>query len=638
MKRILTAVLCLSLIQGEAQKPINTRAEEDARVFAPTEYPKGFFQDPLEIPISLAANFGELRADHYHMGLDIRTQQRENLPVLAAAEGYVAHIKVEPFGFGQAIYLRHPNGYSTVYGHLNRFFPALEAYVKEQQYKARSWEVSLDIPPSLFPVKKGQIIAYSGNRGGSQGPHLHFEIRSTESDINLNPFLFGLPIADNTPPVIQRLACYDRNRSVYEQAPRIFPVRKNAAARKGEADGGPAGYHIAGGAGYQAPGAEARDGLVTVPFSRISFAIGAFDTQTGSSNPNCIFEAILFDNDRPVIGFRMDQISYENTRNVNAHIDYKTRADHGPWLQHLSLLPGYPPPSIYHGFTVALPVTGKPGGSAVPYQDGVIDLADGSRHRIRIVVRDAYANTSTLSYEVQYKARAGVPTEQDEEKLPAVEDGVEIRAKHFYPGMLDGLEMGDCAFYIGEKSLYDSVSIVYARFGGAGDLLHGSEISAKHLIGATDIPVAQPILVRIKPLVADTAYNREKVLMVRFTKGPQDVVRPEWQGGWASARFHSFGVFVLVTDTVPPVIVPMGFRDSAILTKASHMAFSVEDNLALSKFRAELDGSWLCFSHDKARAYIYTFDEHCPPGRHVLHVRAEDLAGNVTEQDFNFTR
>src|SRR5882762_9681680 len=186
-----------------------------SQVFPPVGYPRDYFRDPLDIPMSLAANFGELRPNHYHMGLDIRTQRKENLPVMAAADGYIARVSIEPGGFGQAIYIRHPNGYTTVYGHLNKFFPALAAYVREQQYRLESWQVKLSLPPNLFPVRKGDLIAYSGNTGGSQGPHLHFEIRRTDGDVNLNPLLFGLPVPDNTAPTILRLAWYDRGQSVY---------------------------------------------------------------------------------------------------------------------------------------------------------------------------------------------------------------------------------------------------------------------------------------------------------------------------------------------------------------------------------------------------------------------------------------
>ena len=155
------------------------------------------------------------------MGLDIRTAHRENLPVYAAADGYILRVKIEPFGFGQAIYIRHPDGYVSLYAHLNAFYPALDAYVKQKQYELERWDVSLDLPPGILTVKKGELIAYSGNMGGSQGPHLHFEIRTFPDDVNLNPMLFGLPVKDNVPPVFRSLSVYDRNMSFYEQTPAL---------------------------------------------------------------------------------------------------------------------------------------------------------------------------------------------------------------------------------------------------------------------------------------------------------------------------------------------------------------------------------------------------------------------------------
>jgi murein DD-endopeptidase MepM/ murein hydrolase activator NlpD len=193
-----------------------------AQIFPAKSYPQGYFRYPLDVPIALAANFGELRPDHYHMGLDCKTEKRQNLPVHAAADGYIAKIKIEPFGFGRAIYINHPNGLTTLYAHLNNFFPALEKYVKEQQYEQESWEVFIDIPAGFFPVKKGDFIAYSGSTGGSQGPHVHFEIRDTKTDKVLNPLLFGFALKDNIPPAILRLAVYDRTISTYRQTPTLF--------------------------------------------------------------------------------------------------------------------------------------------------------------------------------------------------------------------------------------------------------------------------------------------------------------------------------------------------------------------------------------------------------------------------------
>lgn len=336
-----------------------------AQFFPTTSYPQKEFRDPLDIPMKLAANFGELRENHYHMGLDIRTEHRENLPVYAAADGYVCRIKIEPFGFGQAVYIRHSNGYETLYAHLNAFYPALASYVKQKQYEAERWDLSLEIAPGIFPVKKGDLIAYSGNMGGSQGPHLHFEIRTSPEEVNLNPMLFGLPVADDIPPVIRSLSAYDRNLSFYEQRPRIIAVKKSGTA-----------YRIS-------------EPVWILNTPNPGFGIQAFDTQSGSSNPNGIFQGILFDNGTALSGFQMDRIAYGETRGINAHIDYPTHEQGGPYYQLLFRMPGYRP-SIYRE---------NPAG-------GNIHLEDGRIHEIRIELKDAKGNASDLIFKVRYQRDA----------------------------------------------------------------------------------------------------------------------------------------------------------------------------------------------------------------------------------------
>ena len=627
MKHLSVVILFFCFLPAISQPP--------APLFTSPAYPQDYFRDPLDIPMSLAANFGELRPNHYHMGLDIRTQHRENLAVHAAADGYIARVEIEPAGFGQAIYIRHPNGYTTVYGHLNHFFPALAAYVREQQYRQQSWPVDLAIPPALFPVKKGQLIAYSGNTGGSQGPHLHFEIRLTAGDINLNPLLFGLPVPDGTAPTILRLAWYDRNQGIYDQSPHILPVRSSGLRKAA----GPASVAIT--------GWMISPGLLTVPATRISFALSAFDSQSGSNNPNGIYQAELYDGDQPIIGFEMNNISYANTRNINAHIDYKTRAMGGPFLQQLSFLPGYPFPSIYRVPPAGVdPAAGYGSDSSqrtgiaahpapAPIPNGVLDISDGRLHKIRIDVLDTHGNIAELKFSVQYRASSIPPITTDSP------------GKKFYPGMVDGLETDDCAFYLGEKSLYDSAVIGAAVSGypGSGLSLPGG-VSAVYSIGARWIPLLDPVLVRLR-FPGKTAVGTDekapdsidRIVMVCFAGSDKDVQLPEWQDGWASARFRQFGNFQLLYDSIAPVITPIGPLEGADLSHAARIAFTIKDDLgALHNFRAELDGQWLCFTNDKGLAYIYTFDEHCPPGPHTLKVSIADVAGNRTVKEYHFNR
>ena len=599
IKYLLTAAFLSLSLQGLPQ------------FFPPADYPRNYFRDPLAIPISLAANFGELRPDHYHMGLDIRTQHRVNLPVYAAADGYIARVSVTPGGFGQAIYINHPNGYTTVYGHLNRFFPALEAYVHREQYRKQSWQVYLDLPPSLFQVKKGDLIARSGSTGGSQGPHLHFEIRRTADDVNLNPLLFGLPVVDHTPPHVARLAWYDRNKTIYEQSPHVISTIPP---------------------------------LLTVGTTRISFAISAFDTQTGSNNPNGIFEATLEEDGSPVIGFQLDHISYDNTRNINAHIDYKTKETGGAYFQQLFFLQGYPLPSIYSVSATA----GAPSGhkfadpaalmaAGMPCPGGVLDIGDGRPHHVTIHVRDTQDNQTTLSFDVQYAPPPATTTPPPAMTAgpPATTAPPLASGKKFYPGMLDGVEMPDCAFYLSEHSLYDSAAI--GAYLDSGRYLPGA-VSAAYTIGDPWIPLDAPVLVRLRPSDSLSLQQpADHIVMVRSNRAERDIQQPEWKDGWASARFPGFGRFQLVRDTTPPTIAFHEIKDR--VGKASRFSIDVRDNLGATRhFRAELDGAWLCFSNDKNLAWIYTFDDHCPPGHHTLRISVEDVAGNSTVKEIDFTR
>src|SRR5918993_1867632 len=383
-----------------------------AQIFPSKNYPKGYFTWPVVAAKGLAANFGELRPNHYHMGLDCRTDQVENRRVLAAADGYIAKVKIEPYGFGRCIYINHPNGLTTLYAHLNEFYPELEKYITAQQYKLESWRVFLDIPANLLPVQKGQFIAFSGNTGGSQGPHLHFEIRDTKTDKVLNPLLFGFPVSDNIAPDILRLAVYDRNVSTYEQTPKFYPLKKV----KGKYVTVPA--------------------VLPLKTDKVSFAITAYDRYTGSTNKNGIYEAVIYDNDRAVCGFQLDSISYDETRYLNGHIDYKLRSGGGTFVQHLSRLPGYPTNGIYTDIS----------------GNGVIDLSDELLHSIPIDGKDAAGNVSKVNFGVQGTS----PTQL---QFQAVSSS--LSTKEFYPGFVNVFENEQVRFYLAENQVYDSFRFRY---------------------------------------------------------------------------------------------------------------------------------------------------------------------------------
>jgi hypothetical protein len=535
------------------------------------KYPKGYFRTPLAIPMQLVANFGEIRANHWHMGLDIRTQQRENLPVYASADGYIARIKVEPGGFGQAIYINHPNGFTTLYAHLNQFFPALQQYIKEQQYRQETWAIELPFSPTQFPVSKGDFIGLSGNTGGSAGPHVHFEIRDQENEKVLNPLLFGFPIPDAVPPTVTRLVLYDRNKSTYQQSPQILGL------------------------------ARVRGGLVKVGSAKISFAIGANDKFSGSNNPNGIYAAKISVDGKPVSSFTLDNIGYDETRYINAQIDYPLAARGGGSVQHLTPLPG---------------------ATAIAYNtfggDGVIYLDDNQPHAVVIEVQDANLNTTRIPFTLQYDVSLAP-------SAPAT------NVERFLPLNVNVFEREDFQVVTSEKTMYDTVNVVFNAAGNGAT----NAVSPLYTFLSAAIPSHDSVTVRIKPSGSIPDEWKDRIIIKSVAGSKTVVEKAVWQRGWLTAKFRQFGTYQAFFDNVPPGVNAV----AADLSRTSRIVFRPTDNFnTIRSFRAELDGQWLRFTNDKGRTWIYTFDEKFPRGEHELKVIVEDEAGNVTEKVWNVRR
>ena len=545
-------------------------------------YSKNYFRWPLAIKPAIVANFGELRSEHWHMGLDMRTNQRENLPVFAAADGYISRASVKAFGYGKAIYINHPNALTTVYGHLNGFLPQLATYFTAQQYSQQAWDIDLHFAKERFPIRKGQLIGYSGSTGASQGPHLHFEIRDTRTERCINPLLFNLPLPDAVAPVFTKLAVYDRGQSVYSQKPVLLPIKKSA------------GVYI-----------PAKDSIVKTGYSRIGFAIGAYDCVTGSTNQNGIYRARIFLDSQPLIAFQLDSMDYMETRFVNAHIDYAYRYNSGIYLQNLFKLPG-----------------DRGRAYRIISNDGTIELNDANVHSVKIEIADAQSNTTTLNFKVQFDG--------------TLSSMLNHSTNGFSPEQANTFKQDDFEVYLEENSLYDSIQPVFKRTSNA---LPGA-VSLLFQFSNASIPVHNAIKVRLKPNVAVEPDWKDKVVIKRTDRKTSDFRKATWEqdprgNGWLAATFGDFGSYQAFIDNIAPTINdPNGKRlgDTIDLSGSKRIVFNPRDNTGISNFRAELDGKWLMFSNDKGASWIYNFDDRWTYGVHELKVMVGDEVGNLTER------
>jgi hypothetical protein len=540
------------------------------------DYPKNYFRNPLGIPILLAGNFGECRPGHFHSGIDIKTGGKENLPVYAAADGYVSRIKMEPGGFGHGLYITHPNGYTTLYAHLNNFMPALQQYVRQQQYATRSWTADLSLSPNQFPVKKGQQIAFSGNTGGSTAPHLHFEIRDARTDHPLNPQLFGFAINDTRAPVPLKLAVYDRSRSIYMAEPRLFALKGTNGI-----------YRLA------------KDTLNACELTGIGLVVNDF--MTGSENTLAFYTAEWLLDGQLQGRIRLNDIGYDETRYLHAYADYKAKRN-GPWIQCLFRLKGNNLDRIYE---------------ALNARRGVLDLSDNRVHRLEIRLTDAAGNTARVQCQLR---NGGVNAPSSCNDVVDAARGLTVDQ----PGL---------RFSLGSRALYDDVC------NNPMDYPHyPTTISGRHQVLDASIPAHHSFSVSLKPITGIPFDLRSKIVM-RYRDGQKESGQAALQEdkGWYKSTVRAFGEYRLEVDTTAPVVTP-SIPVKGNLAKAKKINFVVKDAMtSVQAFSGELDGKWILFEQHENN-WFYELDNHCPKGAHRLVVKATDENGNTATQSYNFTR
>ncbi|HVX48563.1 MAG TPA: M23 family metallopeptidase [Chitinophagaceae bacterium] len=538
-----------------------------------------YYTQPLHLQTELAADFGEVREDHFHMGLDIRTNGHENQPVYAVADGYISRVSIEESGYGKAIYITHPNGAITVYGHLNKFMDAVDDYVVKKQYRDECWQQDISFNPGMFPVKKGQQIALSGNTGNSSGPHLHFEIRNAKTGFNENPLRSGIFIHDDIPPVIHTLYWYNGCGSIY--GAEANKVQLNIHNNTGTAT------HI-----------------ITVNSPFISFGISADDKIVEDRYRLGIYSMKLYVDDKLAFCFAVNHFDEKEVRFVNACIDYSNWILYSRCIQLLRILPGN-----------HLPVFENSPGN------GIINLKDKKIHNITIEAADAAGNTTKVFCKVQYNGTPQLLT-------PYRQKAVILR-----PGKVCHIITANAVIDFTGKAMYDTLPLHITE-----ELSTENDAASKVImLHNGTVPLHDSIKVQIKTTLPAGSPLRRHVVMLLTNEKYSIPIKGTWKGDYMTGFCRAFGRVQLVIDTVSPVI---RFVEGTSSTLQSGNALDIlyHDNIGGAySFRGELDGRWILFEK-KGDLFTYNFDDHCGKGKHLLTVLAGDRAGNITRRIYSFIK
>lgn len=544
-----------------------------------------YFSPPLKIPLVLSGNFGELRANHFHSGIDIKTEGKTGLEVYAAAEGDVSRIFISPTGFGHALYIDHPNGTTTVYGHLLRFNDDLAAYAKAIEYQKESFSIDIPVPKGMFHFDKGDLIAYSGDTGSSGGPHLHFEVRKTESEHPVNPLFYNFDIPDDMAPQIQSVMFYPLSDDAHVSGS-ANPQRVETVYYEGA-------YHL-------------KSNPTLSVYGDIGFGIQTFDYLDGSWSKCGVYEIDLSVDGKMIYEFQMDELDFDETRYLNSHIDYSQyqqygRQLHKSWVEPGNLLNNYP----------------------LLVNHGEITLDDGKTHTISYLVKDAKGNSSKLSFNVlskqmdlKHESPEGIPFYYDRANTVRNE---KITAT-FEPG-----------------TFYSDFNLEYEE--KPANNLYYSPIFK---LGSSDIPVQQYFEISIKPDNLPLELFDKALIATISSNGRAWALGGSYSNGQVTASVRELGNFTITVDTVAPTITPVNIRSNSTLTNRNKISFKINDDFSgISTYRGEIDGKWVLFEYDSKNnllEYYFDSDYLTLNTNHQLKLVVTDVKNNVATYEANFYR
>lgn len=548
------------------------------QTFSQNEYN---YASPLDIPLALSANFGELRPNHFHSGLDFRTQSVVNKNVYSIEDGYISRIGINAGGYGLVLYINHPTGQTSVYAHLNSFSDKIAKFVKEEQYRLEQYAINInDIPADKLPVKRGEFIAKSGNTGGSGGPHVHFEIRDTQSENTIDPLPYYIEnIKDDVSPEIKGIAVYPLSGKGVVNGKIVTPFRENLPAK----------------ADRKYPPLKSR----VEAWGLIGIGIQTIDRMSNTSFSYGVKEVKLYCDDQEIFYSDISLVDFSTTKMINTLIDYDYWRKNKQFYMKSFIEPG----NTLHIYD--------------PNKNGYINIDQEKTYRLRYELKDVHGNITTYSFYIEGKKRE-IPAQPtcslvmkwDEDNKYIDDDFfLEVPQRHLYRDINFTLKKEN------NSSYYSSIYKVNTSY--------------EPLNKAANISIV---------LKNDTLIEKRQYGVIAIDRqGKKNWLGGEYDEGLINAKINELGLNVAVAaDTLSPEITPI---KEAEWNKNQKIIIKLTDNLSgIKSFKGTIDGKFALFEHDvKSPNYIYRFDsERLKKGTHELEFTAIDKAGNESNYKITF--
>jgi hypothetical protein len=568
-------------------------------------YPQNYFRYPLDSLPSLVSPFGGLRDNHFHSGMDLRTNQREGLPVFASADGYVSRIKIQSIGYGKAIYLDHPNGYTTVYGHLQKYSGKIAEWIQNYQYKNQTFEFDYVFEKPILLVRKGDTIGLSGNSGGSSGPHVHFEIRNTKSEKIINPALFGIIPFDTLNPIIKNVFVYNfvsdglllkQELKINHQT--IIPTNF--------------------------PNQFIYKKVLELPAEMYGFGIESYDYIHNPTDEKGIYEYSLKINDKQLFKHTLNQFAFDESKYINAHIDYPFYKAAKTRIQKCFI---------------------DDGNEFSTYQSnalkGKVLVTKNTCDTLVFEIKDFNQNKFILLIPI-----VGLTSKMNKEKQDYLKS---IKPKKaFYPLKKNTIKTKEFLFELDAKSVYDTV---FYDFGSLKPIQEPA-LSKIYQVFNPTASLHKAADIAIKPFSGYLKYQ-SKLLLAYYFKDRKDFrsAGGNYDGGVVKGKASNFGHYFVTIDTIAPSIKQVFINTEEALSDSLHFYFEIKDNFSgIGKYEGYLNGEWILLDFDaKSNMLTYHFDKiwynlvaqnkdsklkNTAIIKPEVLIRVTDKKGNVAEKTF----